>query len=317
MRKIFGISLCVLVIFLSLHIGSTPLSWKNIWSGEGNDLFILWSARIPRTITVLLAGAGLSLAGLVMQTLTQNRFAAPDTIGTVESAKLGMLVAMIVLPNLSVVGEMMFTFLFASLGTLLFLFVSSKFPMKNQMLIPLLGVMYGNIIGGFGNFLAYRYDVLQNMSAWLQGNFSLVIEGQYEWIYLTFFLIIGLYFFADYLTVARFGKEAAQSLGLPFEWVMAIGTVLVSITVSVILIVAGNLPFLGVIIPNLIAMRYGDYLRSTHQKIAFTGAMFLLVCDLLSRTLIRPYEIPVELILGIVAGTIFLVMLFRRVKAHE
>lgn len=314
MKKSVIIFLSVLVIFLSLHVGTTPLSWSNILQGIGEDGFILWTGRIPRTITVVLAGAGLSLSGLVMQTLTQNRFAAPDTIGTGESAKLGMLVGMIAFPQLSLVGEMFFTFLFASMGTILFLFLSSRFRLKNQMLIPLIGLMYGNIIGGFGDFLAYRYDVLQNLSAWLQGNFSLIIEGQYEGIYFTFVIIIGLYFFADYLMVARLGKDAAHSLGLPFEAVLAIGTLLVSLTVSVILIVAGNLPFLGVIIPNLVSMQRGDHIRKTHPTIAWFGAMFLLVCDILSRTLIRPYEVPVELILGITAGVVFLSILFKKVR---
>ena len=315
MKKIGYIVIYLIIVFLSLHIGTTTLSWGNIIRGQGNDAFLLVSARIPRTITVLLSGAGLSLSGLVMQNLTQNRFAAPDTIGTVESAKLGMLIGMIAFPGITTSWRMLVTFLFASGGSLLFLYVSSHFPFKSQMLIPLLGIMFGNIIGGFSSFLAFRYDVLQNISAWLQGNFSLVIEGQYELIYLSLFLIVGLYFFADYITIARFGKDAAQSLGLPFEAVQVVGTLLVAITVSVILVTAGNLPFLGVIIPNLIAMRFGDNIRNTHQKVALFGGFFLLSCDLISRTLIAPYEIPVELILGIVAGLIFLRILFKEVKA--
>lgn len=316
LKRILLIFFSLFVILLSLQSGTTPLSFINILQDAGDDRFILLTSRIPRTISVLLAGAGLSLSGLIMQTLTQNRFAAPDTVGTVESAKLGMLLSMIVFPKLTLGREMFFTFLFATCGTLFFLYLSSKFRLKNQMLIPLLGLMYGNIIGGFGDFLAYRYDVLQNVSAWLQGSFSLVIQGQYEGIYLTGIIIIGLYFFADYLTVARFGRDAAQSLGLPYEAVLAIGTALVAVTVSVILIVVGNLPFLGVIIPNLVAMRYGDSIRNTHQITAWAGSMFLLVCDILSRTMIRPYEVPVELTLGILAGVIFLTLLFKRVKMN-
>lgn len=304
----------IAIIALSLLVGTADLSLKSILSGDHDALFLFLSSRIPRTVTVLLAGAGLSLSGLVMQTITQNRFAAPDTVGTVESAKLGMVLAMILLPNASIKGEMLFTFIFATAGTLLFLFLTSRFPMKKQLLIPLLGIMFGNIVGGFSNFLGFRYDLNQNIAAWLQGNFSLIIKGQYELIYLAVILIIALYFFADYLTVVRMGEEAAQSLGVSFKWVVTLASLLVSITVSTILITAGSLPFLGVIVPNIIAMHYGDNIKKTHQKVALTGGFFLLVCDIIARVVIPPYEVPVQLILGILAGSIFLYLLFKEVR---
>lgn len=313
-KKLVLIISLILIVILSLLVGTADISLESAMSGDMDALFIFGSSRIPRTVTVFLAGAGLALSGMVMQTITQNRFAAPDTVGTVESAKLGMVLAMIVLPNLSVMWEMLFTFAFATAGTLFFLFLTSRFPMKKQLLIPLLGLMFGNIVGGFSNFLAFRYDLNQNISAWLQGNFSLIIKGQYELIYFALILVIALYFFADYLTVVRMGEDAAQSLGISFKWVVALASLLVSIAVSIILITAGSLPFLGVIIPNIIAMKYGDNIKKTHQKVALTGGFFLLICDIIARSLIVPYEVPVQLILGILAGTIFLYLLFKEVR---
>lgn len=313
-KKITLIGFLIFVVILSLFVGTANVSVENVLTGDLESLFVFLSSRIPRTITVLLAGAGLALSGMVMQTITQNRFAAPDTVGTVESAKLGMVIAMILLPKLSLRWEMLFTFAFATAGTLLFLFLTSRFPMKKQLLIPLLGIMFGNIVGGFSSFLAFRYDLNQNISAWLQGNFSLIIKGQYELIYLALLIIIALYFFADYLTVARMGEDTAQSLGVSFRWVVTLASLLVSVTVSIILITAGSLPFLGVIVPNIIAMKYGDNIKNTHQKVALTGGFFLLVCDIISRILIAPYEVPVQLILGILAGLIFLRLLFKEVR---
>lgn len=313
-KKLVLIISLILIVILSLIVGTADISLESVMTSNMDALFIFGSSRIPRTITVFLAGAGLALSGMVMQTITQNRFAAPDTVGTVESAKLGMVLAMIVLPNLSIVWEMLFTFAFATAGTLFFLFLTSRFPMKKQLLIPLLGLMFGNIVGGFSNFLAFRFDLNQNISAWLQGNFSLIIAGQYELIYLALVLIIALYFFADYLTVVRMGEDAAQSLGVSFKWVVAVASILVSITVSIILITAGSLPFLGVIIPNIIAMKYGDNIKNTQQKVALTGGFFLLICDIVARALIAPYEVPVQLILGILAGSIFLYLLFKEVR---
>ena len=314
LKKLIRIIPLILIVLLSLIVGTADISVGSIVTGDMDALFIFGSSRIPRTVSVFLAGSGLALSGMVMQTSTQNRFAAPDTIGTVESAKLGMVLAMIVLPNMTQMWEMLFTFAFATIGTVFFLFLTSRFPMKKQLLIPLLGLMFGNIVGGFSNFLAFRYDLNQNIAAWLQGNFSLIIQGQYELIYFALILVIGLYFFADYLTVVRMGEDAAQSLGISFKWVVGSASLLVSVTVAVILITAGSLPFLGVIIPNIIAMKYGDNIKKTHQKVALTGGFFLLICDIIARSLIAPYEVPVQLILGIIAGAIFLYLLFKEVR---
>lgn len=313
-KKMWIAVLLISIVILSLFVGTANVSFENILSGNVDALFVFLSSRIPRTVTVLLAGAGLALSGMIMQTVTQNRFAAPDTVGTIESAKFGMVLAMILMPKLSLLGEMLFTFAFATAGTLLFLFLTSRFPMKKQLLIPLLGIMFGNIVGGFSDFLAFRFDLNQNIAAWLQGNFALIIDGQYELIYLALVIIIALYFFADYLTIVRMGEDAAHSLGVPFKWVITLASLLVSITVSIILITAGSLPFLGVIVPNIIAMRFGENIKNTHQKVALTGGFFLLVCDIISRSLIAPYEVPVQLILGILAGLIFLRLLFKEVR---
>lgn len=313
-RKVAAIVLFMATVIASLSIGTSGISWASIWQGDGRDMFILLSGRIPRTLTVLLAGAGLSLSGLVMQALTQNRFAAPDTVGTIEWAKLGLLLGLLFLPGLSGMRLLFFAFLFSAIGTVLFLWASSRIQFRNQMTIPLLGLMYGNVVGGFADFLSFRYNLLQSLSAWTQGNFALVIEGRYEPIFLILILIAGLYFFADYLTISRFGREAAKTLGLPFEAVLIGGTLLVSLSVAVILITAGTLPFLGVIIPNLVALRWGDNIRNTHQQTAFLGAFFLLVCDIISRVLIAPYEVPVELIVGMTGGSLFLWLLFKGVR---
>lgn len=310
-KKGLVLLLTTAVILLSLGVGSADFSVQEFIGGNGTDQLIMLSSRLPRTITVLLAGAGLSLSGLIMQALTQNRFAAPDTVGTIEAAKLGMLCGMLFFPSLSVVGKMSLSFAFAAVGTLLFLFVVNRLPFKSQMTIPLLGLMYGNILGGVANFIAFRFNVVQNLSAWMQGSFSLVIKGQYEAMYLIFILFIVLYFFADHFTITRFGKDAAKNLGLPFEAVLFMGTLFVSMTVAVILTTVGNLPFLGVIIPNIISLRYGDNVRNTHQRTAFFGAVFLLLSDIFSRSVIPPYEIPVETVLGVFGGGLFVWLLLR------
>ena len=299
------------VIVLSLSVGTAAFSVEQFLVGSNTDRLILLSSRLPRTVTVLLAGAGLSLSGLIMQSLTQNRFAAPDTVGTVDAARVGMLCGMILFPGLSVVGKMALSFFFAAAGTFLFLVVVNRLPFKSQMTIPLLGLMYGNILGGVANFFAFRFNVTQNLSAWMQGDFSLVIKGQYEGMYLIFLLFLALYFFADHFTIARFGKDAAKNLGLPFEAVLFIGTLFVSLTVAVILSTVGNLPFLGVIIPNLVSLRFGDNIRNTHGKVALFGAVFLLLCDIFSRAVIPPYEIPVETVLGVFGGGLFLWLLLK------
>ena len=132
--------------------------------GEGHCTFSVVSIRCAaticfiyhpcsRTLSLIIAGSTMSISGLIMQQLTQNKFVAPSVAGTTDSARLGILVAMLFFPTAPFLYRTAIAFIFALSGTLLFLALIRLLPSKNQVMVPLVGVMFGNILGSIATFL--------------------------------------------------------------------------------------------------------------------------------------------------------------------
>lgn len=296
---------------VSLFIGVSNVQIADLLNGREQSLQVLTATRIPRTVCLILAGATSSICGLIMQHLTQNKFVSPTTAGTMDSARLGILVVMLFLPSASLWVRSVTAFLFAFAGTLLFLSFVRLFPQKNQLMLPLIGVMMGNIIGSAATFFAYQFQLVQNMSSWLQGNFATVMRGSYELVYVTVPLLVIIWLFAYRFTIAGLGESFAVNLGMDYRKMQFLGIGLVSLASAVVLIMVGTIPFLGVIIPNIVSRMYGDQVHKTLGLTALIGSVFLLSCDILARLLIYPYEIPVSVIVGIIGGVVFLYLLVR------
>ena len=311
MRYGWLVGLMSLLIICSLLVGVSNIQLLDLLQFKGQSTQLFFATRLPRTVCLILAGATSSICGLIMQHLTQNKFVSPTTAGTMDSARLGILVVMLFLPNTSLLLRSFSAFLFAFAGTLLFLFFARSFPQKNQLMLPLIGVMLGNIIGSIATFFAYQFQLIQNMSSWLQGNFATIIRGDYELLYLTVPLLVVIYFFAYRFTIIGLGESFAVNLGIDYQKMQLLGIGLVSLASAVVLIMVGSIPFLGVIIPNITARLYCDQVHKTIGFTALLGSIFLLFCDLVARLVIYPYEIPVSVIVGILGAIIFLYLLIR------
>lgn len=297
---------------LSLFIGVKDLMLQALLQGDAQQWLILLTTRLPRTISLILAGATMSICGLIMQHLTQNKFVSPTTAGTMDSARLGILLVMLFLPNASTTVRTFSAFVFAFLGTMVFLGLSRLLPTKDPIFLPLLGVMFGNIVGSVATFFAYQFQLIQNMSSWLQGNFSLVTKGSYELLYLTIPLFFIIYFFAYFFTIVGLGEDVAISLGIHYQLTQLAGIGLVAAASGLVLIMVGSVPFLGVIVPNIVSLIYGDHVKQNLWITALSGSLFLMTCDILSRVVIAPYEVPVSLTVGILGSLIFIYLLVRR-----
>lgn len=309
--------LTIILLFLSILsilIGVSRIQLSEVFDLSSQTGQLLLVTRIPRTASLLLSGAMMSVCGLIMQHITQNRFVSPTTAGTIDSARLGILCVMLFLPNAALSVRFLTAFLFAFAGTFLFLGLTRLLPKSNQMMLPLVGVMFGNILGSVASFFAYQYQLVQNMSSWLQGNFATVMRGSYEMLYLTVPLFIVIILFAYHFTILGLGESFAVNLGLDYQKMQLLGIGLVSMTSAVVLIMVGTIPFLGVIIPNIIARIYGDHVQGIIGLTAFWGSIFLISCDIAARLIIFPYEIPVSVIVGIVGGLVFIFLLTRRGK---
>ena len=312
MKKRYLLVLLILLSIISLFIGVRKISLQDILRFEDAAMRTMVLSRIPRLISLILAGMGMSISGLIMQQLSQNKFVSPTTAGTIDSAQLGILFSLIVFPAANTIVKMLISFVFALAGSLLFMFILRKIKMRNTVIIPLLGIMMANIIGSVSSFFAYRYNLVQSLSSWMQGNFSMVIKGRYELLYISVPLVLIAYLYTNQFTIAGMGEEFAFNLGLNYNSVVNIGISIVALISALVVITVGRIPFLGLVIPNLISIYYGDNLRKNIIPTALAGAIFLLFSDILGRIVIYPYEIPISLTVGILGSIIFLYLLFRR-----
>jgi iron complex transport system permease protein len=298
----------------SLFVGVGPVTPARLLAEgpEGPAMQLLLVSRLPRTVAVLLAGMAIGVAGLLMQLLARNRFVEPSTAGTAESASLGLLAVMVLAPESPISVKMLVAAGFALAGTALFLSILRQVPLRSVLMVPLLGLMLGGVIEAVTTFLAYRMDLLQSVSAWTAGDFSGVLEGRYELLWVAFALTVLAWFAADRFTVAAMGEDVATSLGLDHRRVLAMGLFIVAMVTATVVVTVGMVPFFGLVVPNLVAMAMGDHARRAIPWIAVLGGILLLACDLLGRLIRFPYEIPVGTIVGVVGAALFLALLFRR-----
>lgn len=314
MRFLFlAIVLTIVLAVVSLFVGVSDVSLTTLLSGgqEGRAMQVLLISRIPRTLAIVLSGASMAVAGLVMQMVVRNRFVEPSTAGTTESASFGFLVITILAPGWPLMGKMLVAAAFALAGTALFLRILRAVPLRDVLLVPLVGIMLGGIIGAITSFFAYRFELLPSLLAWNMGDFSGVLRGRYELLWIGLACAVLAYIAADRFTVAGMGKDFTTNLGLNYQRVMVLGLVIVSVVSAVVLVSVGSIPFLGLIIPNLVSLMVGDNMRRTVPWVAVGGAGFVLACDILGRIIRAPYEIPISVVVGVAGSMIFLYLLLR------
>lgn len=256
----------------------------------------------------------MSVAGLIMQQLCSNKFVSPTTGATISSAQLGILLALLFMPDSTLWSRAVFAFVSAVLGTWLFVWFIQHIQFKDVVMVPLVGIMFGNVIGGITSYLAYKYEMTQALSSWLVGHFSLVLKGRYEIVWLTVPLVILAFVFASHFNIVGLGKDFSRNLGVPYNLVLFLGLTIAAMITASIVVVVGSISYIGLIVPNVVAMYKGDKIRGTLVDTALFGAVFVLVCDIIGRVVIVPYELPIELIVGILGSLVFIALLFYRLR---
>lgn len=314
MKKRYLILTLLILSLLSLFIGVSNLSPKDIFHLSDEQWQVLVIGRIPRLVSIIVSGASLSIAGLIMQSLSRNKFVSPTTAGTMDFARLGILVSLMLFASAGSLIKMLNAFIFALAGTFLFMKILEKIKFKDAIFIPLVGLMLGNIVSSIATFFAYRNDLIQNISAWLIGDFSIILKGKYELIFISVPLLIISYLYANKFTIAGMGEDFSKSLGLKYRQVVNLGLVIVALITSSVVLTVGVIPFLGLIIPNIVSIYKGDNLKESLAPTALLGAIFVLFCDILGRVIIYPYEIPINLTVGVIGSAIFIYLLLRRQK---
>ena len=301
-----GLAVFALLCVTSLLVGARQLEWS------GDAWLTLTASRLPRLAALVLTGVGLSVCGVILQHLVRNKFVEPATSGGLDAAKLGILLSLALVPAASVPVRMLFALVVCFAAGLVFVLLIRRIQFKNTVLVPVIGLMYGGVLSAIAEFYAYRHNIMQSMQGWLLGDFSRVVQGSYEIIYLILPIVALTYLYAHRFTLVGMGEGMATSLGLNYPATVALGLLLVAVTVSATVISVGAIPFVGLVIPNLVALRYGDNLGRTLPIVALSGACLLLACDILGRVLIYPFEVPIGLTAGSVGGVLFLALIIWR-----
>ncbi|WP_236836557.1 ABC transporter permease [Blastococcus sp. KM273129] len=315
---LIGVLLVVLAV-TSLFVGVSDVTPASLLAGgaQSDAAFLLVASRIPRTVAVVLVGASLGIAGLILQMLVRNKFVEPSTTGVTEFATLGMLVAMIFFPGMAVFGKMGVAAVFGLIGTWVFLRVVRFVPVRQLVLVPLVGLMLGGVVEAVTTFFAYRLDLLQSLQQWSLGSFASVMQGRYELVWVAGLMVVVAWVAADRFSVIGLGEEFATNLGLDYRRVVAIGMVVVAVITAAVLVTAGMIPFLGLVVPNVVSLIIGDNVRRAVPWVAGLGAVFVVACDILARVVRFPYEIPLSLVVGIIGAALFLWLLLRKKsRAH-
>ncbi|MBL8563391.1 MAG: iron chelate uptake ABC transporter family permease subunit [Gemmobacter sp.] len=306
MPPVWRSCLILLALLVPLALASLLLGVADL----GAQVFAL--SRLPRTLAVLLTGAALAIAGVVMQQLVRNRFVEPGTTGTAEGAALGLLAITLWAPGAALWLKMVVASLSAMAATALFLRLIRNLPPREVLLVPLVGIVFSGVLGALVTFIGWQTDLLQMIGIWLMtGEFSGVIAGRYELLWIAGGAAALAWAAADRFAILSLGREAAIGLGLSPEAVMRLGLVVVSVTMALVIVTVGMIPFVGLVVPNIVSRLLGDNLRATLPVTALAGAALVLACDILARLIRYPYELPVGTVLGVLGSGLFLWLLHR------
>ncbi|MFV0413900.1 MAG: iron chelate uptake ABC transporter family permease subunit [Oscillospiraceae bacterium] len=309
-KRVLIVALFVVLFFASLMVGAlSGVTTKSLLSGDALSWSIIWHSRLPRTIAVVLAAASLSAAGMIMQAISRNKFMSPSTSGTTDAAAFGILISYVLLNEQPGIVQTLFAFVFALASTLVFTSVINRLKLREVVYVPLLGMMYGGLISALTTALAYRFDVLQMVTAINLGSFARL--GGFTMVYLVIPPLVFAVAYASKFSIIGLGEDFAKNLGLRYNRVVFMGLIIVSLISAATFVAVGPLPFIGLIIPNMATSFYGDNLKKSIVDLMIFGADFVLVCDIFSRLVIYPFEMSVSLTISVVGGVVFMIYLVR------
>jgi len=288
------------------------------YHANGNWDFIL-PFRGKKLLLLLMMAYTIGISTLLFQTLTNNPILTPSILGfdslyLLVQSILVFIFGGIGFTQLNVAGKFAFETLLMLLGALLLFRTLSKNNSDLARMI-LVGIIFGGVIEAVATFIAYEFEMMQMLSVWQQGDFSGVLLGRYELLWLTGGLALTAYLIADQLTILGLGETVSVNLGLNRTAVLWVGLVIVALITSLVLVTVGNIPFIGLVVPNIISRLMGDKLRQSLPAVALLGASLVLLCDILGRVIVFPFEIPVSTVFGVLGTVLFLWILLRK-PAH-
>ena len=303
---VFLIILVIIVATISIFTGAYNITENH----EGWRMIFI--TRIPRTLSLMLTGASMAMSGIVMQLITQNKLVEPTTTGTIQWAGLGLILAYILVPSASLLLRTTFAIIFSFIGSIIFILFLRNIKLKSSFYVPVLGIMMGAVVSAISTFVALEFNMTQSLEIWFAGSFAQMQKGRYEYLYLIILVTMAIYLYADKLTVVGLGEDIATNLGLNYKKIILVSNTLISIATGLVASVVGYVPFLGILVPNLVSMYRGDNLRENLPYTCLSAMVVIMIADIIGRTIISPFEVPVSLILGSIGAIGFLIIIFTK-----
>lgn len=313
-KRLLLIIIWIILVLLSLRIGVLDFTFKKLFELDPDALNILWISRIPRTIAIIISASAMSIAGLIMQSISKNKFISPSTAGTTNAAVLGVLIGYLILGDQTIYVRTIFAFVFSLALTGVFMMMLKRIKFKNAIYIPLIGMMYGALISAVATFIAHRYQALQFLNTIGVGGFANKAIGTYELLYLVIPAVVLAFVYATRFSIAGMGEDFSKNLGVSYQFVVMVGLTIIAIISSLTFVMVGMLPFIGLVVPNLVSYYYGDHVKKTILDIALFGSAFVMLNDIISRVIVYPYEVSISFTMGITGSIIFMWIIFRRVR---
>lgn len=319
-----SVVLLVCALWLGVSIGSVSIPMSTLWdkTTDPTAYNILWNIRIPRVLLAAIVGASLAIAGAAFQGLLKNPLADPYTLGISSGASVGAVMTIFFSLSLPVIGS--FTLpLFSMIGAMVTVFVVVGFAklvdksMKMETLI-LTGVIFSSFLSAtISLMIALTENNLRSIMGWILGSVSM--RGwPYVQMVLPFFIIgiLTIWYFRRELNAMVYGEERAKYLGVDVKrskfGILIGGSVLTGAAVSV----SGTIGFVGLVVPHMVRMVIGADHRHLLSISLLNGASLLVICDLVSRIIIAPTELPIGVITSFIGAPVFAYIFYRQRKGQ-
>ncbi|HVZ21129.1 MAG TPA: iron ABC transporter permease [Vicinamibacterales bacterium] len=318
----FG-ALTVLVVLLAPLAGSTTIHLSRVFDrsipfADNVDAQVFFIARLPRVAAAAVVGAGLAMSGVVFQALLRNPLAAPDTLGVSAGATLGAMLALTAHSDFTLLGVSVvpLTSFAGAIGALVIVFGLSLARRRGTSSTVLLlgGIAIAALLNAAGRFIQYLADVTDTFRTvqWLMGSLDV---GSYSPIVASLvpfgIACVGFATLPRVLDLVSLGEDAAEARGVDLVRTERVALVSASLSAGAAVSLGGPVLFVGIIVPHMVRLIVGADHRLVLPASALFGASFLIVCDLIARTIVAPVEMPVGIITAIIGGPFFLWLLFR------
>jgi iron complex transport system permease protein len=321
---VFSFALLFISIWLGISIGAIHIPLSTLWSKDEEALaHILWNIRMPRVVLAGLVGASLAIAGAALQGLLKNPLADPYTLGISSGASVGAVATIFFGISIPLISR--FTLpIFSMVGALITILIVITFvrivdrTMKMETFI-LTGIIFSSFLGScISLMITLTGEQLREIIGWLLG--SVANRG---WTYVTMilpFVIIGAFILMLYrreLNALVFGEQKAQHLGVNVKRSKYMILIAASVLTGAAVSVSGTIGFVGLVIPHIVRIVFGSNHRYVLPLAFLNGASLLIICDLVSRTIIAPIELPIGVITSFIGAPVFAYIFFKQRRVRR